>query len=455
MSVKMKKLGLMFLSFVMVLGLVGCFDFDDDGIVDPAPNHQRWRMDEYAAHDPSATFFYQWTYVTATNDSDESVALTYAYVYDAEGNLSGVSSMFSMMAENGDTKFYVTRSTDLDKLTYADTTGSNEWEVTLAPGGTVPDYSIENLGVDTYRFKGAMTQANLSAGYEIIKLAYGDYEGSGFDPNTSEITWDLTFNRNSGWYGQQDIEDMNMDTGIIQWNTYMHDADVTGSVSIDGDVYSFDRGYSDQNWGRSFPSGLPSENQEEYMWGWYHLTVPGTDISIIAGVGRNNIALGGISDGIVEAFFSDIRYDGKHLGVRYVDTKRSCPSCSGITILYQASSGSLEDVNITRDPRSEWATLSDNLGDMDFPLNQTVYMETGNVKVTMSFHATLDNSLRFPFFNQGGLIFSDIESLNVNADYKIEEKTGPWYRRRWTTLYEGTVDCAGLEYGYMADVTLP
>ena len=82
-------------------------------------------------------------------------------------------------------------------------------------------------------------------------------------------------------------------------------------------------------------------------------------------------------------------------------------------------------------------------------------METNKLKVSMEFNATLENSLRFPVLNPGGKIFSDIESLNVNTYYKIEEKIGPWYNHSWSTLYEGTVDCGGLEYGYMADIFIP
>ncbi len=455
MSVRIKNFGIVILSLVvMTMGLTGCFpQFDDDGIVDPTPNHQRWRLDEYANHDPSADWFFNWTYLTATNDMGEAIALCYLYVYDGVGTLTGISVLYSMMTDGGDTQFYTTRRATEDKITYMDQVNSNELDITVAPGGTVPDYSIRVLDNDTYQFTGAMTSANLAAGYEDAVLGYGDYEGVPFDAATTEIEWDLTYTRNAGWYGQPDIEDDNIESGTIMWNTYMHDADVSGTAIVDGTVYTFNTGYSDQNWGRRFPQGVPGENPEEYMWGWYHLTVPGTDISIIAGVGRDNIA--GSINGITEGFFADIRYDGKHTGVRYVNALRSCPSCSGTSVLFKSSNSTLRDVNITRDDRSQWATLSDNLGDMDFPLNQTVYMATDAQRVTMAFHATLDNSLRFPVLQPGDIVFSDIESLNVNTYYKIEENTGSRWRPNWVTLYEGTVDCGGLEYGYMAPVILP
>jgi hypothetical protein len=433
---------------LMLMSMVGCI-FDSDGVVDPAASYQHWRQDQYKSNNPSAPFFYNWTYLTATNQAGMSAAFQYYYVYDKNGTATGIYVLASLINTSENTNMWQVRGAAASKLIYYDTSNSNACQIKVNPASPNPDYSITYLGNNQYQFKGAMIPANLTGGYESIKFSNGTYKGAAFNASTANVSWDITYTRTAGWFGQKDIENQElslMKSGTILWNTYMHDATVSGTLTINGDVYTFNRGYSDQNWNRTFPQGKSTDDPKNYRWGWYHLSVPNTNVSIIAGVGRYNTGGQPFPNdvGIMEAFFSDIRYNGKHVGVRYINTNRSCPTCWGTNLLFKASTGTLNTVTITQDPVASWATLTDSLGSITFPLNQTVYMETSALKVTMAFHATVANTFRIPYYAAGGIMFSDMETLNCTTDYNIQEKVSGV----WVTRYSGTTNAGGLEYGY-------
>eukprot|EP00163_Fabomonas_tropica_P011181 TRINITY_DN2174_c0_g1_i3.p2 TRINITY_DN2174_c0_g1~~TRINITY_DN2174_c0_g1_i3.p2 ORF type:complete len:166 (+),score=22.95 TRINITY_DN2174_c0_g1_i3:122-619(+) len=135
------------------------------------------------------------------------------------------------------------------------------------------------------------------------------------------MSWNLTSKRIFGWYGQSELELPDRIWGDIQWNTYNHDAQVSGQITIADQVYSIGdsngsepqrwRLYGDMNWGSQFPSQPKSDKapvDKSYHWGWYYAGQPSADpqqdISFIGGTGRTAVAFPFYT---MDADFGDLR----------------------------------------------------------------------------------------------------------------------------------------------------
>jgi len=192
---------------------------------------------------------------------------------------------------------------------------------------------------------------------------------------------------------------------------------------------------------------------------------PKKDLSIIAGIGRHNLANAIDLNGKPTELnipgigkFADIRLDGKtHIGVRSIVL-----SPKSVEDVNQPGFVTTNDgfVKIFRIERSNWAIYSDAIGFAKIPLNQKITIETTNYKTVMDFKSEIGdyNRLLFPHENY---IFSDFEALGVNVHVVISRLMEKTVYARWDlsrrfpikmkafeVIREFTSDDGGLEYGY-------
>lgn len=405
--------------------------YDDDGIVNPSASNQRYRRSEYDSDAP----FFQWWYFTIKDLANNRYwAFDYS-ISDCADDLTneGTYLMFSSVDKVTNTKFH-----KYERFSLSAFQPSNYFDSQVNCNGNV-DYKLQVVNDNTYKVYGKMDN------YANVWFADGC-------ASNLFIEWNLTIYRIYGWYGQQDCESSLKDYGVISWDTYAHDAEVEGTITVGSTVYTISRNvnyraYCDENWGENFPAGDPAI---EYPWGWYYAGKPATstanDVSIIAGVGRHDA--GGIM-GTAEGSYADIRLNSAtHIGMR-----QNVIWDGALSAMESSNDGDVEQFTVTRD---QWATYTDAVGSAQIPMHQKVTLETKHYLTTMDFYSEASdyNRLLFPHEDY---VFSDFEGLGVDCHVvvKYHSITYKWYDifhlnpiHTYTTLYDFWTDDAGLEYGY-------
>jgi hypothetical protein len=422
------------ISFAMIMPATvtaGLLDwlYEDDGVVDPESYYQRYRVDEYPDTEP----FFQWWYYTIKDlQNDRYWAISYGMMDCVEDLTNeGASVGFATVDK---TTTPVTRLHKIESYSLSTLEVENYFDVQYNDEGVV-NFEIEVINDDTYHIRGKMVNP------DHVVLA----EGCSAD---LYIEWDLTLYRIFGWYGQQDCESQNKESGIISWNTYAHDAEVQGTITIGETTYTISRNqnfraYCDGNWGRDFPTGDPAI---DHAWGWYYAgkpnATPSNDFSIIAGTGLHDA---GFPLYDVYGRFGDIRFtSANHYGCRMISF--------GLGEIMSTSN----DVDCWEFDveRSDWETYTDSLGSALIPLTQEVTMETEHIKVVMLFESELEDYNRLLFAHEY-YIYSDFEGLGVDVDVDTWTKSYYWWdlfhffpKYTYSNTYSFVSDDGGIEYGY-------
>lgn len=413
---------------------LGDIFYDSDGVVNPDPYYERYRNDEYSDSNP----FFQWWYFTIKDlETNRYFAFDYS-ISDCASDLTneGTYMMFSMVDKSQNINFHKYERFPLSSFLV-----SNDFDIQV-PVDNVVDYGIEIIDSDTYHVTGRMD--NYASVWTAINC----------DPNLF-IEWDLTIHRIYGWYGQQDCEDSLKTFGVISWNTYAHDAEVEGTITIGSTVYTISRNenfraYCDMNWGENFPAGDPAI---DYPWGWYYAgrsdANTANDLSIIAGVGRHDA---GFPFGTCLGKFADVRLDSNtHIGLRQSEIWSE-----GYSLMETSNDGDVKQFNVERD---QWTLFTDDIGSALIPLHQEVTLETDHYIVVMDFYSELSdyNRLLFPHEDY---IFSDFEGLGVDVHVTVTYHyiTYSWWdvfhlfpNHHYSTLEDFWTDDGGLEFGYDVD----
>ncbi len=421
-----------------------------DGVVQPESYHQRYRRAEYFSDKP----FYQWWYF-AVKDHKNNRYFAFDYSMSAcakDLTNEGSYVLFAMVDKVNGKNFQKIERYPLENFK-----AERDFDITIKNNQDV-DFEIKVINDDTYHVRGKMR--NPSSVWFADGCAPGIY-----------IEWDLVIYRNYGWYGQQDIQNIAKSVGLINWNTYAHDSEAEGYIKVGDTTYIIERNenfraYCDENWGVNFPEGNPSI---DFPWGWYHVNVPNSDpkkdLSIIAGIGRHNLAtaletgdnptqlsIPGIGK------FADIRLNSDtHIGVRSI-----VMSPNSVEDILQPGFVTTNDgiVKIYKIERDNWAVYTDSLGSAKIPLNQKITIETSNYKTVMDFRSEIGdyNRLLFPHEDY---IFSDFEALGVNVHVVVSRLTEKTVYLNWDLLHKYPIkvkvyetirdfwsDDGGLEYGY-------
>ena len=421
-----------------------------DGIVQPSSYYQRYRRAEFDANKP----FFQWWYFTIKDlKNNRYFAFDYS-MSDCVKDLTNEGSyvLFAMVDKKNGKNFQKYERYPLENFK-----SERYFDITIKNNQAV-DFEIKVIDDDTYHVRGKMRNPS------------NVWFAEGCDPGIY-IEWDLVIHRIYGWYGQQDIENIAKSVGLINWNTYAHDSEVEGYIKINDTTYIIERNedfraYCDQNWGVNFPEGKPSI---DFPWGWYHVNAPNSDpskdLSIIAGIGRHNLATaletGDNSNqlnipGIGK--FADIRLDSDtHIGVRSI-----IMSPNSVQDVWTPGFVTTNDgfVKIFKLERDNWVDYTDSLGSAKIPLNQKITIETKNYKTVMDFRSKIGeyNRLLFPHEDY---IFSDFEALGVNVHVVVSYLTEKTVYLKWDLFHKFPVkikvyetlrdfwsDDGGLEYGY-------
>lgn len=411
---------------------IGDWFYDNDGVVNPDSNYQRYRGNEYSTDSP----FFQWWYFCIKDLANNTY---WAFDYSLSRTVTnktneGSYMMFCSVDKQTDTNFQ-----KYEKFPISSLTVNNDFDVKI----TNTNYAIHVINNDTYHVTGTMNNT-------------GNVWYANGCPDNLYVKWDLTIYRIFGWYGQQDAESTIKSYGLISWDTYAHDAEVEGYITVGNTTYTISRNsnfraYCDENWGENFPSGSPSI---DYPWGWYYASLPNTDptqdVSIIAGSGRCDT---GSILGTCLGKYADVELtDSTHIGFRQNEIWSEAYS-----LMDTCNDGDLQSFDITRD---NWTTYTDDLGSAQIPLYQKVYMQSDHYMITMEFFSKLSdyNRLLFPTENY---VFSDFEGLGVSCHIQVTYywATYAWYdiihcdpTWHYQSLYNFWSDDGGLEYGYNVDI---
>lgn len=421
-----------------------------DGVVQPGSYHQRYRRAEFSANKP----FFQWWYFTVKDHKNNRYFAFDYSMSDAVKDPTNEGSyvLFAMVDKQSGRNFQKYERYPLENFK-----AEKDFDVTFRNNNNV-DFEIKVIDDDTYHVRGKMRNSS------------NVWFAEGCDPDTY-IEWDLVIHRIYGWYGQHDIQNIAKSVGLIHWNTYAHDSEVEGYIKIDGTTYNIERNenfraYCDQNWGVDFPKGKPSI---DFPWGWYHVNMPNPDpskdLSIIAGVGRHNLAaVFETSDNPTKlnmpgmGKFADIRLNkDTHIGVRSIIMSPNSVEDVLMPGFVTTNDGLVKIFKIERD---NWVDFTDSYGSAKIPLNQKITIETKHYKTVMDFRSTIGdyNRLLFPHENY---IFSDFEALGVNVHVIVSHLTEKTVYLKWDlfrkfplkikvyeTIYDFWSDDGGLEYGY-------
>jgi hypothetical protein len=421
-----------------------------DGVVQPASYHQRYRRAEFDADKP----FFQWWYF-AIKDQKNNRYFAFDYsISDCVSDLTNEGSyvLFAMVDKENGKNFQ-----KIERYPLGNFKVERDFDVTIRNNQDV-DFELKVIDDDTYQVRGKMRNPS--------NVWFAD----GCDPDLF-IEWNLVIHRNYGWYGQQDIQNITKSVGLINWNTYAHDSEVEGYIRVGDTIYTIERNedfraYCDMNWGINFPEGKPSI---DFPWGWYHVNLPNSDpakdLSIIAGIGRHNLAkaleTGGNSTQLNipgMGKFADIRLNSStHIGVRSI-----IMSPNSVEDVLQPGFVTTNDglVKIFKIERDNWAIYTDSIGSAKIPLKQKITIETTHYKTVMDFSSEIGdyNRLLFPHENY---VFSDFEALGVNVHVVVSYITEETVYQKWDSLHlfpmkvkvyqtlkDFWSDDGGLEYGY-------
>eukprot|EP01102_Stenamoeba_stenopodia_P007601 TRINITY_DN2134_c0_g1_i2.p1 TRINITY_DN2134_c0_g1~~TRINITY_DN2134_c0_g1_i2.p1 ORF type:complete len:376 (+),score=87.82 TRINITY_DN2134_c0_g1_i2:242-1369(+) len=325
---------------------------------------------------------------------------------------------------------------------------------------SVSDYfSVQITNGSQTQFSLLVEGDNNFAVYGNMNVPSHAWHLNGIDANTV-IEWDLKIERIYGWYGPsglwEDIDDT-LGRGEILWNTYSHDARVSGTINVGGVTYTIEdspsfRAYCDMNWGEKFPES-GSYPPIEYPWSWFKIGIvlessssAPQEISIIAGTG---LTYTGFPAYNVYGAFADIRLGTGETSPRI--EARQVQVLVGTPLqrvgLSDTNDGSIYNFSVTR---TAWSNFTDDLGTDPLPLQQTLVIETEHYSITLRFNSTLAdyNRLVFPYSEY---LYSDFEALGVSCDVAIQSRSSA--DAPWQNYLIFSVEDAGLEYGYHAPVS--
>jgi hypothetical protein len=402
-----------------------------DGIWNPGTTYERYRGAEYPTTEP----FFQWWYFSL---KDYATGMTFAFVYSMSRpatNLTNTGAYMLVALVNRTSRFQLYYKYPLSQFTT-----SGDFNVTIAQAG-----QIDVIDASHYHLLGNLNDSSQVWASEDISA-------------TSTVSWNLSVVRIAGWYGEQDIEGIARQAGLIAWNTYAYDAEVNGTVAINGTTYPIMRGpqfriYCDMNWGSSFPHGTPDI---DYPWGWYYTGQPANstadDFSIIAGVGRTQT---GSVLGSLDGRFASMYLQGRQLGVRMGIILGQPTGGGGVEVFQRATDGVCYEFQVNR---SDWVTYTDRFGSASIPLVQVMTIETNTIRVVMTFDSTTANYNRL-LFPTDGYVFSDFEGLGVNCTTQIYQRSFASYDWLHTVPVYTLVDTindtmAGVEFGYQVPVAM-
>ncbi|MFX0098648.1 MAG: hypothetical protein ACFFCS_03635 [Candidatus Hodarchaeota archaeon] len=411
---------------------------DPDGVWNPPPWYQRYRISEYSPQKP----FFQWWYFSLKDyETDAAFAFCYSIsrpVKDKEKE--GAYFLFATFSK--ETRCHIYYKYPLDQFKR-----DNDFDIEIEDKFSLKVIDSNETGLKL-RITGKMNNPD------------NVWIAEGADKDTV-ASWDLEVNRVAGWYGQQDVEPLSRALGMISWNTYAYNSEVSGSVTLNGEKHEFTktprfRMYCDMNWGERFPTHLEDKNNIEYPWGWYYTGVPDPDpkkdFSMIAGVGRS------VSNskmiGVMNAKFASMYLRGKQVSARF-GTIGDKKQDKGLPMLRTSTDGGCKTFLVER---TNWIKFKDMFGTADIPLVQIVTIETRTMKFVMKFESKPENYNRL-LFPTDGYCFSDFEALGVHCTTQLFKKTfqsGDLLKRHPVYELQDTwLDTnAGLEYGYKVDVTL-
>jgi hypothetical protein len=394
---------------------------DRDGVWNPSTYYQRYRAEEYSSKRP---FFQWWYYSLKDYRTNRTFALCYSVSRPSKDKTySGVYMMFAMVSPTERFHIYY-------RFPWSDLERNGDYNLNIRNGL----FLLTAKNGDKYSLKGTMHDPTLV------------WTAEGIDKSVT-ISWDLNVSRIVGWYGQQDIEPMVKQTGVISWNTYAYDSEVQGTITINGTTYQIERTpqfrmYCDMNWGENFPSTKnPKQNQIDYPWGWYYTGVPNADptqdVAIIAGVGRSDTNI--CFSGDMYAKFASIYIRGEKWSARLGQILHRLPD-RGLTPFFPSPDGKTKKFTVER---SNWVEYQDIFGVARIPLLQIVTIETTHKRIILTFSSRVENYNRL-LFPTDGYIFSDFEGLGVHCKTEIFQKEGKDFKLKDVIEDHN----AGLEYGY-------
>jgi hypothetical protein len=203
----------------------------------------------------------------------------------------------------------------------------------------------------------------------------------------SDWSWDLTFTRNVG--GQPDPN---------LWIPYMMDAEVTGSITVNGQTYNAESdwvGYQDHNWGYPFP--------RQWIWGGASFFTPGTNEEM-------SFILGGGNPG-VEPFVNE-----RGLSLALSDDED----------YYEWSTSDGDIISYTYDNRY-WYEETPNLWQIPNYCEVIVMDQTSDperYRLEVSFYIREDITIRYPMPKPEGGEFNDFGSLGAQVSVKLSQWNG-------------------------------
>jgi len=138
--------------------------------------------------------------------------------------------------------------------------------VAYAPGGIVSENDAYAPGM----FSASYVSPDVEIGSNSIWVINDDvYEITGASLD-GRLSWDLTYVRKADpWFAADRMKVGFLPWEQMDWLVYMPRAEVTGEVTVDGNVYSVSGvpGYHDHNWGEWIPS--------DALWNWGQYSEPG------------------------------------------------------------------------------------------------------------------------------------------------------------------------------------
>eukprot|EP00697_Spironema_sp_BW2_P016129 gnl/Spiro4/7251_TR3790_c0_g1_i2.p1 gnl/Spiro4/7251_TR3790_c0_g1~~gnl/Spiro4/7251_TR3790_c0_g1_i2.p1 ORF type:complete len:465 (-),score=81.46 gnl/Spiro4/7251_TR3790_c0_g1_i2:85-1443(-) len=407
------------------------------GIREPPSIHQRYRRHEYPSDKP----FFQWWYFCAKDlETNRYWFWVYATIDSPTGSWSeGAIVIFGEVDKSSGNTSRLFR---YEKFPLSAMDVKGNFSVTISPPDDNGAFRIEELPSDPngrlrLRLTGRMTHpSNVWFAQNIS--------------NDTPIIWNVTLERQYGWYGQHAMEVPDHLWGDIMWNTYAHTSLVEGTIQIGTNVNQLVhsprfRIYGDMNWGIQFPQPPSSSPKSlDYAWGWYSFVKPSADgnmakdIGIVAGTGLTEVGFPFYS---MLGQFADVRLGALSADIDFVEIglEQLTPFAVNVSLTTDGS------VSAFRVDRSAWTQFSDEFGTALIPLQQIVTLGSSHYTVVMNFTSALSDYNRLPFPLEGS-VCSDFEALGVHVELSVSDaKSGK-------QLLAITTESGGLEFGYRVPI---
>ena len=390
------------------------------GVRDPGAGYQRWRRPRREG-DPWFMWYYFWVHDESTRTHWAS-AIVGVYCSAAEPKCANGGAYLTLLevpppGSGAEVRTYAERFPE----NWLSVSEAQQWLEVRNPD--VPP----NEG----RSSDAKAQAYIRTSPEgqhlrlqVFFSGEAQYFWRSTGGGTAQMMWDLEFDRIFGWYGQSQLEWGAHLVGVLQWDTYMHRARVTGRIRgpqgaakpVGGDAV---RGYGDSNWGVQMLHPPPGATDwSNYPWGWYvagaRLEGTGEEVSLCAGVGRTYVDP---VTGVLQAKFLDVRVGGRVALEAVFVAAEKYGFRGGLSNHGGLGRHHVDAFDVARGAWSEVAGTS-------LPLQQNLTVSGGFGELRADFEAPPGCYMLLPFPSPDGSNFLDFECLGAKVRAVLRPRPG-------------------------------